>query len=124
MLELELYREIENQAEVVRSLQDDLREDVVSYIRKHIFKKSVVGICWEQYTPFFNDGDPLEFEICFEDMTYHTKWVLDQFTIEDIQAKFKNISDNYRETLYQAFGDHVQVTIGEDHVRINKISHD
>ena len=37
-------------------------EDLVTYFKK-AFEKGVKAIAWQQYTPYFNDGEPCEFGV-------------------------------------------------------------
>jgi hypothetical protein len=114
----------------------------------------VEGIQWQQYTPYFNDGDACEFSI-HEPHVRFTQEFLDSFSDEDKRpfyemgdgfyelatyrddcpARVKEMSNSLsqfyiaiqelEQSLLECFGDHMEITILRDgKVRAEEYSHD
>lgn len=83
---------------------------------------------WTQYTPYFNDGDPCEFDV-------HTSWprlefsdTISRVAIDD--RKVKHFVTKFLDSIDQSyyldmFGDHVEVTVYRNgNLKIEEYDHD
>lgn len=93
------------------------------------------AVRWEQYTPYFNDGDPCEFSV--HDWTVRMAGATGDADLDDdfdyIPYKpqnpvYKTIQDFEaavpEEVLEVAFGDHVQITATREGFEVEEYSHD
>jgi len=125
-------------------MQVQLKALFASFFQTH---PEVVGICWEQYTPYFNDGDPCEFRV--GDFLYTTSqetWD-EAYSSYDLEGEnggelYNTYSSNQGEfpaayvefgkllasipdEVYEAmFGDHVTIKASRTGFDVSEYSHD
>lgn len=102
---------------------------------KPIFEEypNLISFSWDQYTPYFNDGEVCEFSayvdypiLCFDNKPHLRKWDLDPNSVEGkafskIQSMLKSVD---QDTYKSLFGDHVTVTVTKDDVKVSDCDHD
>jgi len=64
----EFIHRLQNQSDNLKSLilnqQKQIKNDLIFLVNEMIQdQEDVIGICWRQYIPHFNDGDPCKFTI-------------------------------------------------------------
>jgi hypothetical protein len=105
----------------------------------------IEDIHWRQYTPYFNDGDACEFGVC--DIYFKLKGTEEEggdyddgrvtpwcYVYEDksregdrLHLAMQSMSkflESSEEALEDAFGDHVEVTVTRDEIRVDEYYHD
>lgn len=99
----------------------------------HIFEKypNLEAFQWNQYTPYFNDGDECTFGVnecyyikCTEDEELVEVYEKDGYTniAEDINKILFKIDDDSMRTM---FGDHVEIELYKDgKIKIDEYDHD
>lgn len=138
MTKMEELKELK--ADYDQKLQE-LGKDAVAEQIKSLFDTypDLVAVRWNQYTPFWNDGDPCEFglnAVYFKTTTAIEKGELDEEDEDDFQyiswreesplhsalSMFERSRD---EDAYQiAFGDGVRVTATRDGVEVEDYDHE
>lgn len=123
--------------------KDALKEAFKDVFAKH---PQLAGVRWEQYTPYFNDGDPCTFSVYDpyikmkddprdgedDDMDedgydYYSSYSEEKYSPEkraayaDVSAIFSELPD---ELLLAIFDDHVQVTATRRGFSVDECSHD
>jgi len=134
---LETVNSAKEQYETAVSKAADVLKQSLSTIVSEL--DGVEAIRWEQYTPYFNDGDACEFwvnepRIKFnntpEDAGDYEDGFIDDYDVKTGKEKevfeavyeiFKSIDDNI---FLSAFDDHVQVTVTADGVEVDEYEHD
>lgn len=91
---------------------------------KELFDKypNAESISWNQYTPYFNDGDECIFSVHNDNLEVNNQqsWDLDEDSevygeFEAIEEDFKTVLQTIPDDFYRdLFGDHVQVTINKN----------
>ena len=112
----------------------------------------VQAVVWDQYTPYFNDGEPCEFSVNepffvtqnfdfnnlpsssweFEDEEYgeigsvyfKPKEEEDNFELKMLCYEFSKIISDNEELMQEMFGDHVTVYLTKEKVLTEECSHD
>jgi len=96
----------------------------------------LVSFSWEQYTPYFNDGDECIFgvEYHYPDLDFGRKKLREQDFFDDpvessnraaITCKVQDLLKLFEAEDYkEMFGDHCQVTVYLDRIETEIISHD
>jgi hypothetical protein len=105
---------------------------------KQMFKDNpkVESIRWNQYTPYFNDGDPCVFSVKdlyykpeggdedggdYEDGYFDAEYSKDPVAVP--VGKWWN-SIQLDEAFLAAFGDHVRITATRDQIEVDEYDHD
>jgi hypothetical protein len=119
-----------------------LKEGFKEFFANHPVVKAV---CWEQYTPYFNDGDTctfgvgefwLKFDDSDDDEAYDSfdskmhPWgdEPEKFSKEE-RAAVKQLNKLYKavvdeDTFYDVFGDHVRVKADRKGFHVDEYTHD
>ncbi len=108
-----------------------------AFFTEHPFIKA---IGWAQYTPYYSDGDPCEFDVrefyvCtkgdvdFSEVTrlHDEEIFLDSYSVEDASTKeaLRLIERSKSDEIFkEAFGDHVMVIATPSGFHVNEYSHD
>jgi hypothetical protein len=117
---------------------DAKRKEMVSELQKEfplilqpLMQKdeTIKNISWNQYTPYFNDGDECTFSVYNDDIYVNGEDLYDlegyeqsysrkdrepnnlERTIDEIRAVLREIPEDFYKDL---FGDHVKVTVNRD----------
>ncbi len=124
----------------------ELGKKAINEVIQAFFKANpkIKAIQWEQYTPYFNDGDTCSFGVCEIKVSFDGEEFYDQYDSKDaleaagipkadqskfwdrmakLDSKFSSVED----IMEDAFGDHVQVTVTNDEnltVTIEEYEHD
>jgi hypothetical protein len=137
----ELVVEIDALTTSYRDMKKKMTEDarvIFTNATKKIFEHypDLESFGWRQYTPYFNDGDPCYFRVCWdaesldingESIDYYPdeeteetkKWM----EIADVISDFLSSID--KEMLEDWFDDHARVTIHSDgRAEVDEYSHD
>jgi len=122
---------LENLKERVSSLQEEIKSEsqkLFNESMKEFFElfPSVKSISWNQYTPYFNDGDECRFSVNndvkindYDDYDKQDEVPKNAFELaSDIVGA---IEDN---TMLAMFGDHVKVTVTPNGVSTEEYNHD
>ena len=98
------------------------------------------AVRWNQYTPYFNDGDPCEFRV--GDLTYKLAgddesgdyedgfqdvWIEDDDQYKAMKEAISGTSDKFNsleDVLLVAFGDHQQITATRNGVAVEEYDHE
>jgi hypothetical protein len=125
-LEMEKLRKAA-QAQIKPALQEALK-DLQNAV------PDVEAVRWQQYTPYFNDGDTCEFsvhdpEVKFKgDADFTSSWDLDSDKLSKTQLEvIGNFGEELRDAedaLKAAFGDHAQVTVDPSGIETEAYEHD
>lgn len=107
-----------------------VKDALKAFLEKHPVIDSVK---WQQYTPYFNDGEPCTFGV-------HTPYVViegneygdyGEFDLDkehkDIQADLNQLEGAFgklEDVMQAVFGDHVEVTVTRTSIEIDDYSHD
>lgn len=103
----------------------------------------LVAVRWEQYTPYFNDGEPCHFGVNspyvkmkdteedagdYEDgFEYVSTWSLEDKP-ESLRNAYKAVDELFKlldnDTAEAAFGDHSQITATRDGFTVDECNHD
>jgi hypothetical protein len=121
-------------------------EELSPYLEAVFADDSIEAIRWEQYTPYFNDGDPCVFGIC--EPRFALKDEAPNADESDYGDEFFSLYDNvfymnehpateqvkalagaiylgeFEDVLLEAFGDHAQVTVYRDRIEVETFEHD
>lgn len=110
------------------------------------------AVRWEQYTPYFNDGDPCTFRVCEPNLRF-VNGVLTEEEAENLSdygdgfvwslygvkdevrkaelekilngaAELTKILSEAEEFLEAVYGDHVQITVTREGIKVEDYSHD
>lgn len=127
--------------EVMQEVQDkglaEFKEEFNDFFAEY---PTVEAFRWQQYTPYFNDGEACEFgvhgiEIQLKGHTtsgYDDEDGFDEIsTYDDIAMNaaiaewFETLHGDGMKTVFeQVFGDHVRVTVTPDNIEIEEYEHD
>ena len=141
-------------AEAQKRLSEQVKPVILDYIKERAKTQSIglIGVKWNQYTPYFNDGDPCEFHVGeiylkfsntpddagdYEDGFIGT-WELKEKIGDDYDypnelakkqgALIEEISsfiNNIPEEFMEiAFGDHKQIIVTADSLEVEEYDHD
>jgi hypothetical protein len=115
-------------------LTAELRKDFAPML-KPLFEKSngkIESITWNQYTPYFNDGEECEFSTNFDYFSingeniddidaldwrikYHLEGDKEKIELYGLVEEFKELLNSIDNEFYKdLFGDHVEVTVKAD----------
>lgn len=86
--------------------REALKTALLKFLEKHPENS---GVCWRQFTPYFNDGEPCVFRVgypCFVEEEYDELYPLPK----ELEPFF-NDSETVERMFLSAFGDHVQVKL-------------
>jgi hypothetical protein len=139
-------KSIDNLIESEEKHREKFRNGTFGKIWKEFFKlhPNIKGIKWEQYTPYFNDGEECTFRVGYFEVSASEQFVEsevnDTFTPEDIKdtegwdcvssldgklyktiEELKAIPDELFRT---AFGDHAQIIVTPKKIVVKKYDHE
>lgn len=108
---------------------------VAAYVEAMAPHPTVLGVRWQQYTPYFNDGDActfssgdvaIRFEGAAEDAGDREDGYQERYGLTGEQKACFGVLPNIDDDILLAvFGDHVEVTIGRDGTcEVEEYSHD
>jgi hypothetical protein len=124
-----------------RAIQDDGKR-LLGEAFKELFARhpKIIGVRWEQYTPYFNDGSPCtfgvrDFRYRFEGMgeeagDYSDGYAgeyddeFDKSGCKTAIAKFEKPFADQDDVFLAVFGDHVQVTATAKGFDVEEYTHD
>jgi hypothetical protein len=128
---------------VVRGLRKQLKDTGGKFLVEifaHLFEKypKVKGYTWNQYTPYFNDGDECTFRCCYDDGSVIVEKNGEEVTVdwrcddEDLCEEMEDVTDEFVKTfpsfsdddMRDFFGDHATVTIRPTGVEVSHYDHD
>jgi hypothetical protein len=137
--------------EQIKKLQAEAAEQVKPLLQQFVQDNpGVSGIRWNQYTPYFNDGETCTFTVHeprfqfggqeeggdYEDGFFDLPWDYGSEYYADFRAacpdrdlceKCRSLATELRgmdDALLALFGDHVQVTVTKDGVEAEEYEHD
>jgi hypothetical protein len=119
----------------IRSLGESLlKEETATLFEKY---PTLESISWNQYTPYFNDGDSCSFsahtdytDITIDGVEETWVWVgsncvSPESVYEQVALDFRGITEHIPEEVFEdMFGDHVRVTITKDGITTDDYDHD
>lgn len=135
---------LSNQIAAAKAELQAKAKEVVAPALKEFMEKNpkFTAICWAQYTPYFNDGDPCTFrmgEVAFtagedtDDGPYGEGWhdstygepeapfdAADYAAIDELGGAISGMEDE----MQTIFGDHVKVIVTKDGVTTEEYEHD
>lgn len=115
-----LSKEIKEHEKVISELGlDAVCDSLIPFFEKY----PDVTIWWEQYTPYFNDGDACTFR-SGHDYPYigeDCEETLDRDQARMVSEAFRLFDDNF---MLHAFGDGMKVTISKDDIIVDECDHD
>lgn len=98
------------------------------------------AVCWAQYTPYFNDGDPCVFSLCEpyvkvqgikdedsdRDDGYVDRYGLrdEDSEMEEALTEFYEQASAIEEVFKDVFDDHSEITVTRDGVKVESYEHD
>lgn len=120
-------------AELDKKIKAEGETAVKAFFKEYFDKHpEVYGVKWEQYTPYFNDGDPCEFRLngiytfktqeAFEneeESMYNIEGAEESYG-EEPQTSLKQIED----ILEDVFGDHATVAVSREKIVVEECEHD
>lgn len=123
--------------EIKSNMKNKLSESFKSYIKTYFDKNpEIKTIFWNQYTPYFNDGDTCTFSVydayetnC-EDTSQLSSWGEYEGEDENVTVDYCSeigsviCSNEMEEVMYDMFGDHVRVFCTRDGFEVQELSHD
>jgi L-ribulose-5-phosphate 3-epimerase UlaE len=125
----------------LHQLKKEMSEKFQSELKtvfKAVFEQypAVTKMCWTQYTPYFNDGDPCVFNVhdlyvfddtVEEDSDYYdgvdVSWGEGKEQYPEIAQISKNLSAA-DDLLLEMFGDHCQIIVTRDGITVEEYEHD
>ena len=120
-------------------------EDLVPLFQAVLADPGVEEFIWDQYTPYFNDGDPCEFGIhgCYslnsdavslrEEVGDFDKWEYETGRYGNANARIPESANaladaieggQFENVLLEHFGDHTEVTLKADGFHVEFYDHD
>ena len=110
---------------------------------KEVFEKypEIESIKWQQYTPYFNDGDECIFRVCDTTVTvagkeiegYISKWAMEyDKELEDflylnsvLTLINKTVaSGSFEDVLKEMFGEHSEITVTKEGIQVEEYDHE
>lgn len=99
---------------------EDLKKENVQLVKELLLERSkeifetypdIKGFCWNQYTPYFNDGEPCVFGWTGDFYLFNDDGD-DEYCNQTLIINFlANVEDD---ELYELFGDHAQIIVKRD----------
>lgn len=132
------------QKKMERELQKMISSAVQEFFENH---PGVISFRWQQYTPYFNDGEPCYFSVYpyFEDSLivlndngkeYEEEYLWSSSkrhpywnTVEGVSARkelkvLKKVFSKYEDQMEAIFGDHCEVVATKDGFEVSEYDHD
>lgn len=143
----EQIAELNKKRDELEKNQKNICKDFFAKLCEDFFKENedVHSFEWQQYTPYFNDGDPCTFRsshgyckinaVCAEDgddADSESVFSADGKDLEYDSKEYKKLrkavagfmSNFSEDDLERCFGDHVTVNVTRDKVKIEEYEHD
>lgn len=109
----------------------DTGESIIRKVLQHFFEKcpDVESVTWDQYTPYFNDGDACYFSYnrisahSFRDSVYHPR----KGSSNPIEVELSLVDEFLRrlnDELQVIFGDHSTITATRDEITVVECEHE
>lgn len=135
-----LYEILEEYTNFKKSYSEKLKESLFETFKEFFENNPQVSMIeWDQYTPYFRDGDPCYFSVCTPFFTLNSE-ESESYNVYDIEDSFFRESDVDEEALCnllgtvedptlldvleEAFGDHAHVTVTSLGFSVTSIEHD
>ena len=130
---------IKSFSEYKQTVQEKLKKDFKAIITKLFEENSELkAIVWEQYTPYFNDGDPCNFGLTEVVFTNATGDDLDDISYGSYDGENEDVcvfseyneverlmtSSGMEDVMLATFGDHVRVVATREGFSISRFDHD
>lgn len=119
------------QEEFQKKAQDMLKVAFTEFFEQN---PNIAALRWNQYTPYFNDGDECIFSVhelsyqvaSEEDDEFHEAWYDEAHPEEQAAAKeFGSLIQTIPDDVYKAmFGDHVEITATRDGFQVEEYEHE
>lgn len=120
--------------EIVALAKSEGEKAIKAALKEMFAEHSTLGaIRWQQYTPYFNDGDPCEFSVneaeyllVGEDLDsedWHDLWSKADPIAKSVK-EFSKAIEALDDSMEMMFGDHVQVTCTREKISVDSYDHD
>lgn len=136
--------------EVIRTKYEEYKAKFVAEAKEEFTKSfkevfetypEILSIKWQQYTPYFNDGDECLFHVgdcTFNFGEYEVEGYVSEWDIKDIpeldkltylnpilQTIGRNIGNSsFEEVMQEMFGNHIEVTATKEGIQVDEYYHD
>jgi hypothetical protein len=126
---LELQRRMKDlRAQMKIEAEAMLKEEAIKIFEKY---PQLESIAWQQYTPYFNDGDPCRFHANTDEMMVNGEWIWDWPETKENEwvgpahaMASELIGALSYEELEDLFGDHAEVYMTRDGFEVSGCDHD
>lgn len=136
-----MFKELGTLAKESQEIQEKLRKAAQNTVKPALksaiteligIVPSLTAVRWDQYTPYFNDGDTCEFSVHSPEYQLDEDFV-DTYSLDDqdlnktqLEAieKFEDNLGEIHDLLEEAFGDHTTVTVTSKGIETDECSHD
>ena len=127
---------VEKIAAAKREAQEIAKVEFEKEAKSLLDEMNIDSFTWQQYTPYFNDGDACVFGVYADDpkingMDYYEAGDYVAYNdprYEEMQAPYRRIvkfvNEFSEEDLLFMFGDHVEVTVSRDGIEVDDYDHD
>jgi len=127
-------QKVEEFKQLREKLVNDVRVEFPSLIMPLMnMSDRIQSISWNQYTPWFNDGDTCEFSANYRYLDINGQYSSTLFRDEAWSEADKNVVKNMQEAMSvipdeiykDVFGDHAQITVSKDGtITVESYEHD
>lgn len=128
---------LEDYKQMKETMKSKLSDSLKAYFKTYFEENpEIKTIYWNQYTPYFNDGDSCEFRVndayetnC-EDISQLSHWGDYEGEDENITVDYCSkigiviCSNEMEEVMYDMFGDHVTVYCTREGFEVHELNHD
>jgi len=107
--------------ETIRIQQEKIKEDLIEYAKELISENNdVIGVCWKQYIPTFNDGEPCTFTV--SQVAFVTSQKLNEDEIDqlcegedfvEIDSEYSILENGWGDKFHWDEGRHIKVILDE-----------
>ena len=124
--------EVKKKIAVAQEKIKKICQETFNKVSREIFDKypKLESFGWNQYTPYFMDGDPCEFGVNTSDLNINGINRYEHENLDDCLKKASNeiidlLSVLDEDFFYSEWGDHVEITVHRDgHIEVEEYSHD
>lgn len=128
-----LYKELDKLAEEKKEFEkrggDLIKAAVKTFLEKN---PEVSAIRWNQYTPYFNDGEECvfrvnEMEVQFaddEDEDFIDSYSINNDKVADALGELESKLGDHEDILRSIFGDHAEITVTADKITVEEYEHE
>ncbi len=116
-----------------KDLQKEIKTTSEEFFKeetKNLFETfpDLKSFSWNQYTPFFADGDPCHFSANTDYFTVNEDSEAEYSEDPKMQKMYKAIKkflQQFDDEMFETmFGDHCEITVTSDNIQIEEYSHD